>query len=130
MILHKLPIDASISDPALSRIKKMAALCHARIPEMIPSLHLVERCEEATAGLRPTEEPRPGFDAGPVNRLASSNRPLPGLEWEVFAVQRSPARGVFLIGGVEVEIREEEQTALKGKVLDLIHDKLVAVPPE
>ena len=60
---------------------------------------------------------------------AHSNRPPPELEWGIYMIDRKYAHSLFVIGDFEVGIGNEEQAALKGRVLDLVDDKIITVLP-
>ncbi len=123
--MHRLPFGATISDAMLERLKKAAAQGREQKPPMIPDVRLVERCGDAMAGLRATSEGRLGFDAKAVNRVAAySARPVPQLEWAILLFERKYAHNVFVLGDFEVEIADEAQDALKGKILDLADGKI------
>jgi len=95
---------------------------------MIPEIRLVECCGDMMASLRPTAG-RLSFHSEPVNRVAAySAHPVPKLEWAILLFERKYAHCVFAIEDFEVEIGEEAQAALKGKVLDLIDGKMAVIP--
>ncbi|MBI3851652.1 MAG: hypothetical protein HY298_15450 [Verrucomicrobia bacterium] len=127
--MHQLPFGASISDTVLAELKRAAVHGRDQTPEMLPEIRLVEVCGDAMAGLRPTSEGRLSFRTEPVNRLAAySARPAATKwEWAILLFERKYAHSVFVIGEFEFEIGEEAQTALKGKVLDLVDNKIIAI---
>lgn len=90
---------------------------------------LVDRCPNAFAGLRPSNE-RLNFDGSPVNRLTAyaAQTVATPREWAVLLVERRFAHSIFDLGDLRVEIGEEAQIALKDRVLDLVGGKVVTTP--
>ena len=124
--MHPLPFGATISDAMLAVLKRAAAEAREQAPPMISEIRLVERCGDAMAGLRPTSGDRVSFHGEPVNRVAAHvARPVPELEWAILLFERKYAHSVFVIGDFDVEIGDEAQAALKGKVLDLADGRII-----
>jgi hypothetical protein len=127
--MHQLPFGASISEAMLAALKNAAVQARERTPTAIPEIRLIERCGDSMAGLRPSSESRLCFHAEPVNRVAAySSRPAPELEWAILLFERKYAHSVFAVGDLDVEIGDEAQAALKGKVLDLVDGKIITIP--
>ena len=117
------------SDALETLVKRVAVQAREQRPGMIPELRLVERCGDLMAGLGASSEGRLSSHTEPVNRVAaySARSTASELEWAVFAFERKYAHTVFVIEDFEVEIGPEAQAALKGRVLDLIEERIITV---
>jgi hypothetical protein len=129
--MHKLQCGAWISDSVYAQLEASALRGRSQKPQLIPSLHLVlvERpCWDAMIGLRPTGG-RLNLHGEPVNRVeAHVSRPKAKATWEWRISLVGHARDVIAIGGFKVCISERDQAHLRGKMLDLLDGKLVALP--
>ena len=70
------------------------------------------------------------FHTEPVNRVAAYSAGPAAMEcdWAILLFERKYAHSVFVVGEFEFEIGEEAQAALKGKVLDLVDNKIITIP--